>query len=191
MERNTSHPRVVEFFRDSTPVLDFRSEVEKALASLPVEYLSRLDSIVLRNRSELQSKERRTKLQAGVPVTRATGFYASAKPPGGASITLFVDTIIDRWPNWFARVPVLPYEAVNRVLFHELGHHLQALEARRNQSEQEAVRIGERLHRRSFRKRRPLLVPVAWILRLIVRSLLFVSDLYRVPKTPTDRQDPS
>jgi hypothetical protein len=168
--------RVIDDLGDYEARLDFAKEVARVLKSLPDHAVAGLGSVVLRVTSSLTSTENKTVVRSGgrrATPANANGTYSHGSSTRQPAIQLFVDNIVSEWPAWVVRVPILRYEIVNRVLCHELGHHIQALQKPgRPQSEAEARRLGARLMHRSFARRHPLLLP-------FVKAALWLRGLRR------------
>lgn len=171
---------IVDLRRETGP-LDLVRQLERVLALVPGHLLGGLDRIVLRNASAMTRRQRREMGRSDrrrTPMKDALGSYGRARPPRGAYIQLFVDNIYRDFPErvlWIplGRIPVLRYEVLNSIFFHELAHHVQALELpQKRQSEKETDRLGAELYARSFRRRLPLLVPFVVMLRKIGRLAL-------------------
>ena len=173
---NSPPVRVIDNLGDYQVRLDFAEEIARVLESLPDHAVAGLGSVVLRVTSSLTSKESKTVVRSGTRRAApaiTNGTYSHGSSTRQPAIQLFVDNIVSEWPAWVVRVPILRYEIVNRVLCHELGHHIQALQKPgRPQSEAEARRLGARLMRRSFARRHPLLLP-------LVKAALWLRGLSR------------
>jgi hypothetical protein len=101
-----------------------RPTVERLLASLPDGYCNGLGSIVLtRADIALGRKRRRSRANRhGIPL----GTYHprwNGQPPW---IELMVDQIVKQLHPALAWIPMFREYEVGRVLFHEIGHHLDA-----------------------------------------------------------------
>lgn len=159
--------RVIEAYSGKKPELDYASSIRRVLESLPPEYVSGLEAVVLRDEASLSRKE----LREGYADAR--GRYIrprhQVKKPW---IELYVDNILEEIPIFVRRMPVLRYEVVHRILFHEIGHHLQAtLIPKRHQPESGAWELADKMSRYSFRQRHPRLVPWARMARKVVNFL--------------------
>jgi hypothetical protein len=176
----TSSVEIVNFARDSG--LLHAKQLELVLDSIPSRLLVGLDRVVLKLARDMSERERKRKGLSGrerLPLSQARGSYGRARPSDGAYIQLFIDNIYEPWPNFVRRVPVLRFEILNHVFFHELGHHVQALkDPRRRHSEKETDRLGRTLHRESFVRRHPLLVPWVWLFKRALRFWLRLRDRF-------------
>ena len=142
------------------PKGDYSSSIGRVVRSLPTRYFNGLGAIVLRDETSLTREERRRGFG------NCEGIYVRAKRSSSPRIELFVDNIFKPWPRWIHYVPLVRYEIVHAVLFHELGHHLQdTLYPDRSRSEGGATDLGRKLSRHSFAVRYPLLVPMIRVLR--------------------------
>ena len=159
----SSVPNVIERYQEHRPLRSHKGTVERALASIPPDRLEGLEKISLRDWMSLTPGERRKRL---IP---CQAFYLRAKGRRPARIELFVDQIYDQWPRGIAFVPIFRSEILLNVLFHEVAHHVQAVQLQRKALwEEEADRIGFELARASFKKRHPLLVPWARLFRRLI-----------------------
>ena len=153
------------------------------IESIPSRLLVGLDRVVLRLASDMSERERKRMGRAGserLPLSQARGSYGRAQPSGGAYIQLFIDNIYSPWPRFVAKVPVLRFEILNQIFFHELSHHVQTLgNPKRRQSEAETDRLAWKLHREYFIRAHPLLVPWVWLLMRVLRLWIKVRDLIR------------
>ena len=69
--------------------------------------------------------------------------------------------IESEWPRWVLVIPVLRASIFLSVFFHELAHHLQAKEGRRNASEKQADKRARRWLSKFLAKKYWYLVPFA------------------------------
>jgi hypothetical protein len=155
-------PRVVADFSGYMPPFDPVPIVEKMVASVPSKYLIGLKEIVLTNSSGLSRKRRRSVTKARkhkVRIERTGGLYHPAWNGSRAWIEIFVDNILRNWEEgWWLSFGYYREMLLGDVLFHEIGHHIQAT-VRPEFREQEDVADGWklRLKRQHFRFRHPFL----------------------------------
>lgn len=102
---------------------------DQLLEALPASYLRGLETIVLTNRSALSTDQRRTKTWSRNykgKLTNARGWYQESWKFSPAVIYLCVNNILRSELPSFRRIPFLRYEALGTVLYHEIGHHIDA-----------------------------------------------------------------
>jgi len=122
-----ARPVIVENYDQFEPPGHFRGILEELLDSIPPSYLVGLRTIVLTNRSALTSDQRRQKTWSRNHMVRladARGWYRAANRTAPASIYLCVDNILQSEQPGNHRIPVIRYDALGTVLFHEVGHHI-------------------------------------------------------------------
>jgi hypothetical protein len=100
--------------------------VARLLASLPSGYLSGVEAIVLTNASTQAKTKVERKHGRKSRVRNRAGHYMPATTGRAACITLVVDTILGRGPGRARRLGFVQDTVVGRVLYHEVGHHLDA-----------------------------------------------------------------
>jgi hypothetical protein len=149
--------------------------VGRLLGSLPPEHLMGLSAIVLTEFAKAQKKKMRRRAGRRSHPNERLGFYAPAwrgEPPG---IYLVVDNILGSKRPWlqFSRD-----FTIAEVLFHEIGHHLNAKAGLIAANEEASANAwGRKLWAVHYRKRylgvRPLarrLLPVLSRLQQFARS---------------------
>jgi hypothetical protein len=169
----TYRPEIVESYRDYQHPVEIRQIVEDLLESVPSKYLAGLTTIVLTNRSALTRDQRRQKIWARnskYPLAEARGAYYEATRSRPASVWLLVDNILKQEPPWALRAPLLRYNALSSVLYHEIGHHIHAVhrpiyEGKENVAED----WSRKLSRLFYRRRYWYLIPVAYPALLIFK----------------------
>jgi hypothetical protein len=152
----------------------FRPTVERLLSSLPDGYCLGLSSVVLTETVVTNARKRRRgprKGRGGV----ALGRYHQAWNKDAAWIELVVDEIVKQLPKPLDKLKIARDVIVGRVLFHEIGHHLDATLGSMGRTGEHGAEAWEaRLSRGHFRRRygylRPL-VPVFGILAGVARRL--------------------
>jgi hypothetical protein len=166
-------PEIVDGYRDYQPPPEFRKLVENLLKSVPSNYLVGLNTIVLTNQSALTRDQRRQKIwgrNRKYPLAEARGAYYEATRSRPASVWLLVDNILKSEPPWVLRAPLLRYNALSNVLYHEVGHHIHAVhrpiyQGKENVAEDWSRKLSRRFHRRRYW----YLMPVAYPISLAVR----------------------
>jgi hypothetical protein len=161
---------VQEAYRDYQPPRWIRPTIERLLAGIPRAYVSGLGTVVLTDAAAIG--DGKTRRVAGRKHDRNTcqGFYHARYRGTPAYIEIVVDNVVGRFP---AFVFVLNFNrdlVLARVLFHELGHHLDATigsSARTGEAAAEDWR--RRLGRLYFTRRYWWLRPLAPVLRPVAR----------------------
>lgn len=145
------------YYADYEPPLDYAAYLRGVVERTDPALTDGIAVVLLRNSGSVGRRESRWKLSGGVGPRNVQGIYYRAwKEP--ARIELFVDKILDRWPSWMVHVPILRYEVISIVFFHELAHHLQAQQKPSEPgNEAEATRIGRQMMSTYFAKRHRIL----------------------------------
>jgi hypothetical protein len=147
-------PKVIWFCRGFEDPLGFDRILREALEAVPPELLGGLESVVLRDLASLGREERSTRFvsrggRRKKTLSQAKGLYYSADGARSARIELFLDNILEERPRWFFRIPMIREYLVAGVLFHEVGHHIQAaVKPSREEKEDVAQRWKADLFRR-------------------------------------------
>ena len=166
-----------EFYNDFVPPHYVRKLVCNLVSSVPTKYLQGLDCIVLTNQSGHPCRYRLGKVTSRkrrVPQSRVFGRYYRAHHGKPAWIELFVDNL-SAGVSLHPFVPFLRTAVFGHVLFHEIGHHIDAT-IRPQFREKEDVADGwsRRLLRIYFRKRyrfpRPVSKLIGWMLKAIAQE---------------------
>jgi hypothetical protein len=166
-------PEIVENYRDFEPPAKFRKMTEELRDSVPQKYLNGLKTIILTNREALSRKQRQQKLwtrNRKVALADCLGSYQHATKSSDALVSPYVDNILKSWPRWICRVPVIGYQLIWMVLYHEIGHHIHAVheprfEGRENIAESWEKKLGKVF----FKKRYWYLVPAMYVLGKFLR----------------------
>lgn len=120
-------PDIVENYNQFEPPAHFRVMLDELLDSVPSEHLVGLRTIVLTNRSALTRDLRQQKTWSRNHMVRladARGWYQSGSKTSPASIYLCMDNIVRSEQPGTHRIPIVRYEVLGTVLFHEIGHHI-------------------------------------------------------------------
>lgn len=181
-ERST-RPEIVENYKDFEPPATFDKMLEELLDAVPPKYFVGLRTIVLANQSALTRDQRRQKIWSRnrkVRLAEARGCYYRATGSSPATVWLYVDNILRSEPPWFRRTPILRYEALGTVLYHEIGHHIHAVHVRVYEGKEDVAEDWSgKLFGRFLRLRYWYLRPVFYLLWLLKRFLSQVSRLSR------------
>jgi hypothetical protein len=146
-----------------------RPTVERLLASLPKTHYRGLGAIVLTETEVARSRKGGRRSRRNRRGT-ALGTYHPAWQGQSAWIELVVDEIVKQLPKLLDRLPIARDMEVGRVLFHEIGHHLDAtLGSIARPGEPGADAWEARLSRRYVRQRYGYLLPVARAVRFFAR----------------------
>jgi hypothetical protein len=184
MERGSSHPTplIVEAYRDYDPPCDVKRIITVLLRYVPSESLLGLGSIVLTNSSALPRDGRRQKTWSRgrkVRIADALGLYYRTTRHSEASIRIFVDNILRRYPKRLFWIRPLLNLQFSDVLYHEVGHHIHATRRPEfREKEDVADKWKAKLNRNFLSSRYWYLFPVALVLKLMIdlggdlRSLL-------------------
>jgi hypothetical protein len=171
-------PIIVESYREYSPPVKFRHDIETLLRHVPPKYLVGLKTIVLTNRAGLTRDKRKQKVWSRNRMVRladAFGSYSSASKSSPATVWLYVDNIAksqDKWWEWFG----LPrYLTSGQVLYHEIGHHIHSVhkpihEGPENVAEGWSNKLMGNFLRKHYRYSFPLLhILVRWVLPVLKR----------------------
>lgn len=158
-------PVIVENYNQFEPPAQFREMLEELLDCVPAGHILGLKTIVLTNRSALTRDQRQEKSWSRNHMVRladARGWYQAASRTSPASIYLCVDNIVQSEKPETHRIPIVRYNALGTVLFHEIGHHIH------------------KVHKPEFRQRET--VAEDWSKKLFLRFLR-VHYWYLMPLT--------
>ena len=164
-----ARPRVVTRFWDYSPPFDVAPIVERMLGSVPPRYLLGLREVVLTNKTGLSRSRRRSVTKSRgrkVKIVQARGLYHPTWKGKQAWIEIFVDSTLSGcekglW-RWLLHFGYLQETELGGVLFHEVGHHIDATHRPEfREKEDIADDWSGRLSRQWFRRERP------WTMRLI------------------------
>jgi len=168
-------PDVVEQYKAFEPPIAFRGMLEELLDSVPANYLVGLKTIVLTNQKALGRDQKRQKTWSRNHMIRladALDWSNRATRTTSASVFLLVDNIRRSEQSGMQGIPILRYEALGTVLFHEIGHHIHAVHKPVfKQREDVAENWSKKLFVRFIRKRYGYLVPFLYPFGLIHRLL--------------------
>jgi hypothetical protein len=121
-------PQVIVTFSDYEPPFDVALTTQRLLDSVPRQYLTELDAVMLTNASGLPQKRRNSTVKARqrkVRLSATRGLYHPAANGNRAWIEIFVDNTLRGWEKgWWLRVPFIRESKLSDVLFHEIGHHI-------------------------------------------------------------------
>ena len=159
-----SLPLVRSEFTDKTEPAWMRPTVERLLASLPEGYCQGLGVIVL-TRTEISNNRPRSRRSRANRRGIRLGSYHPGWNGEAAWIELVVDEIVKELPKGLTWIQPFRDLVVGRVLFHEIGHHLDATNRSVGRTgEHGAIAWEKRLSRRYFQQRYSYLRPFAPVL---------------------------
>lgn len=124
--------KVVEQYRDWTPVVQITPVVERLLRTLPQRYLAGIRTVVVSNASGLNRARRRSVTRSRkrkVKIVESRGLYHQAHGGDPAWIELFVDNIFAGEPRCSWRLPFWRDWIIGWTLCHEVGHHVHTVMA--------------------------------------------------------------
>ena len=170
---------VVEAYKDFRPPCNAKRVVADLLANVPQEHLAGLRSVVLTNATALGGKRKRGWSWSRGRKARHTevaGLYHGAWQGQEAWIELFVDQVLQGVPGWAIRVPVVRALLFAFVLFHEVGHHIHAVQRPEHREREDVADDWQRRLTRAYLRRRHRLAglvlrPVARVMRAVSRRL--------------------
>ena len=168
---------IVEAYKDFRPLCNARDAVADLLANVPQEHLAGLRSVVLTNARALPGRRRcgwswwRGRKARH---TEVAGLYHGAWHGEEPWIELFVDQVLSDAPAWALRLPVVRSLLFGTVLFHEIGHHIHAVQRPEHREREDVADEWQRRLARAYLKRRHrlaglLLRPLARVVRAFRR----------------------
>ncbi len=122
---------VLEAYKDFAPSCNAKVAVTDLLASVPAEHLAGLRSVVLTNADALTGTRKRAwSWWRGRKTrhTRVAGLYHGEWAGELAWIEVFVDQVLQDAPSWALRLELVRSVLFGNVLYHEIGHHIHALQ---------------------------------------------------------------
>ena len=172
---------IEESYGDWAPPFDPKPIITRLLDSVPGEYLSGIDTVILASSGALNRKRRRqTQRLHGRKFANSTarGLYHPRWHGQGAYVELFVDNILRSVPSpRLSRLPVFGDLEFGDVLYHEIGHHIHAVKHPEHEDrELVAERWRKRLIRRHMRHRFWYLQPLRlllWPLSLLMNAIVY------------------
>ena len=162
-------PQIVENYRDFAPPPWLKTIIERALDSVPANYLAGLKTVVLTNQSALTRDQRRQKIWQRSKTHRladARGAYYRATRSRPASVWLYIDNIMRPLGPCYFRVPIVGVIEFTEVLFHEIGHHIHTVhkpvyDGKENIAEDWSKKLLGRFVRRRYWYAMPVVYPIA------------------------------
>lgn len=166
--------QISESYRDYRPPRWVRPTVERLLAGVPARYLTGLGTVVLTDAASIARGK--TGRKAGRKSNRniCLGSYYRRHRGSPAYIEIVVDNTVTQFPSSVYVLNLFRDMALARVLYHELGHHLDArvgtaAPTREAAAEHWRHRLARLYFRRRYRWLRPFIPMlkrvVGWVLR--------------------------
>jgi hypothetical protein len=172
-DRAQARPDIVENYKDFDPPANVRQIVEELVDAVPQKYLNGLKTILLTNLSALSRNQRRQKMWSRnrkIGVEQARGSYARATKSSSAMVRIYVDNALESWPPWTLRMPLMRYQVLADVLYHEIGHHIHAVHKPEYEGPENVAEAWERRLTADFVKARYwYLVPALRIAGKLIR----------------------
>jgi len=167
-----------EFYNDYVPPRYVRKLVTNLLFSVPARYLHGLDCVVLTNQSGAPRRQRLGKVTSRkrrLPQSWVRGRYHHAHQGKAAWIELFVDNL-SAAVVLHPLIPLLRTGIFGLVLFHEIGHHIEAtIKPEFREKEDVADSWSKRLLTDYCRERYPFPKPlyklIGWTLKAVAQEL--------------------
>jgi len=187
---NNPKIEICESYKDFLPPSWIRRSVTRLVDGVPEKYVSGLHSVTLTNTDGLNHRRRRQKTisrKRKVSVIECRGLYHQKWQGKPATIELFVDKIIHRWPVIVLKVPLFQDLLLADVLYHELGHHIHKTSAPEHREREDVAEDWQKkLGRHYFRQKYKWLKPFRIIRKPIVALLLKITKL--IQRTPVSKE---
>lgn len=169
-------PKIVEDYRDYIPPRCVRMLVEDLLKTVPPSYLMGLQTIILTNQAAQPRNKKQQKVWSRnrkIRLVDALGYYSPATRSARATIHLNIDNIVKHTHPGELGTPVLRYDPLARVLYHEIGHHIHAehnptYQGKENVAEDWSKRLSQSFYRTRY-----------WYFYLLADSVRFLTKLSR------------
>lgn len=185
------HPRCSDLLDDMPPVRNHYQSykpppwvnrtVTQLLESLSGQYVGGLSSILLTESAMIGRGRSRRIGKRRYAMKSCLGYYQPRSPREPPSIVLVVDNILADSPRAFWRVPFFRETLLGRVLFHEVGHHINdTVGSLAGGEEASAEAWKRRLAQIHFRRKywylRPFFRPLRFLVGAAVRILRRMAD---------------
>jgi hypothetical protein len=168
-------PAIVEVYCNFEPPPNFKRDVEMLICYVPQKYFVGLKTIILTNKAGMTRDKRRQKVWSRnrkILLSDALGSYSTATRSSPASVSLYVDNIVDADPDWFRRLPVLGHGTLAHVLYHEIGHHIhRAIRPIHKGKEDVADDWSGKLWANFCRKHYWYVFPLLWLLARVASPI--------------------
>jgi hypothetical protein len=166
-------PAIVEAYRDYSPPPTFRRLVQDLLRAVPRRYFLGLKTIILTNKAGESRDRKRQKVWSRnrkIKLVDAQGYYSPATRSSEATIVLHVDNILQGMRPWELKAPLLCYEPLATVLYHEIGHHIHAkhkpvYKGKEDIAEDWSGKLSARFYRQHYWYLMPLFYPFWFLIK--------------------------
>jgi hypothetical protein len=168
-------PSIREDYRDYTPPAWVRRIVIHLLGSLSDQHVGGLSAIVLTESARVHKGRTRRVSGKKYAMKECLGFYRQRWQGEPPAIFLIVDNILAGKPRWCWWLPFSRDFFLGEVLFHEIGHHLNAtVGSLAGGEEGSAEAWARRLWRIHWREKYWYLRPVRKPMRFVAGVLLSI-----------------
>ena len=143
---------------------------------VPPQDLAYLQSIVLTKTAALSRERKRKRSSSGASIPFVGGLYTQTWKGQPAYIEIFVDNILNSGSWYDLRVPIMRKRMFAKVLYHEIGHHVQVISnsklvQKEAFADKYAACLGKCFSQQRYRYLRPFLLPlinaILWFIRKI------------------------
>ena len=117
---------IVEDYRDYQPPPSVKRSIERLVSGLPERCHSEIEAIVLTNATAVGPGKTMRRRGRKYLRRECLGFYHYQDRRGKAWIEIVVDNALHGFPSWALKIPSVEQMTLGDVLFHEVGHHLNA-----------------------------------------------------------------
>jgi hypothetical protein len=171
--REETSPTIVESYRDYIPSPTFRRLLQNLLNAVPPRYFVGLKTIILTNQAGETCDRKRQKVWSRnhkIKLVDAQGYYSPATRTSQASIVLHVDNILNGMRPWELKAPLLCYEPLATVLYHEIGHHIHAehkplYKGKEDVADDWSKKLSGRFYRQHYWYLMPLFYPLWFFIK--------------------------
>src|SRR5680860_539394 len=120
-------PLIQEVYKDYTPSVNVKKTVQILLQYVSHQDLAHLQSIILTNTPALSRARKRQRSSSGASISDVLGRYHPGWKGQAAYIEIYVDNIFNDGSWYDLKLPVLRNLMFAKVLYHEIGHHIQVI----------------------------------------------------------------
>lgn len=182
---NQSTSLIQEIYKDYTPSVNVKKTVQILLQYVSPQDLAHLQSIILTNTAALSRARKRQRSSSGASISDVLGRCHYRCKGQLAYIEIFVDNILNSGSWYDLRIPMLRNLMFAKVLYHEIGHHVQVISNSKLIKEEAfadkyATRLKKRFLQQNYRYLRPF---VPFLLRLLNPMLWFIRIIENLKKT--------
>jgi hypothetical protein len=178
--------QIQEVYKNYSPPIATVEIIDRLLNGIPGKYLTGLKSVVLRNAGGLNYDRRRSTTRSRkrkVPIVRCRGLYHEKCRSAPAWIEIFVDNLINSYPDLLLHIRFFRDAAFSEVLFHEIGHHIHKTQAPKyKECEDVAEDWRKKLACQYFRQQYWYLMPILLPLNLIIKLLRTITRRFKLTR---------